>query len=336
MKTQRNNLKKIINEHSSWILSLSKTGKLADFKNWNLDRVNLEMANLPFAKFQFASLREAYLSGVNFRQAELLKICLIDAHLDGADLEGANLSGGDLSFSKCIGANFSDANLEGANFEGANLKDTNFTRAILRGANFKGANLSYSEIIDANLEGADFKGANLEGVNFGGANLDKANLKETDLEDLKVVNTNLQEAANEDTNSYDSILNENKPIEIRLNKHNIDKTTLNRKSSIKSSKEDLFVELNAVNPGMIEEAIVDLIEKLKSNIQFEQIKAICAHKNFIESIDKIDFKNGDIVTHDGEVAFKLDFNITYNLSLLLNRDGKLINVYRSIAKQVEK
>jgi len=59
-------------------------------------------------------------------------------------------------------------------------------------------------------------------------------------------------------------------------------------------------------------------------------------KHFIESIDKIDFKNGDIVAHDGKVAFKLDFNITYNLSILLDREGKLINVFRSIAKQIEK
>jgi hypothetical protein len=96
------------------------------------------------------------------------------------------------------------------------------------------------------------------------------------------------------------------------------------------------VDLNAVNPGMIEEAVTDLIEKLKSKIQFDHVKKLCAHKHFIESIDKIDFTNGNIVIHDGKVAFKLDFNITYNLSLLLDREGKLINVFRSIGKQIEK
>ena len=96
------------------------------------------------------------------------------------------------------------------------------------------------------------------------------------------------------------------------------------------------MDLNAVNPGMLEEAINDLIKKVKSNIQFDQVKAICNHKQFIEKIDKIDFKHGDIVTHDGQVAFKLDFEISYELSLLLDREGKLINVYRSIARQIEK
>ena len=85
------------------------------------------------------------------------------------------------------------------------------------------------------------------------------------------------------------------------------------------------MDSNAVNPGMIEKAVIDLIEKVKSNIQLDQVKAICERQLGIEKIDKIGFKHGDIVTHNGQVAFKLDFKISYNLSLLLDRKGKLIN-----------
>jgi hypothetical protein len=145
------------------------------------------------------------------------------------------------------------------------------------------------------------------------------------LRGFNVENTNLLEAEHEDTHFSDSILNETKSPEIGLNNHNFDKTTLNRRSSIKSSKEDLFVDSNAVNPGMIEKAVIDLIEKVKSNIQLDQVKAICERQLGIEKIDKIGFKHGDIVTHNGQVAFKLDFKISYNLSLLLDRKGKLIN-----------
>ena len=95
MKPDSDALTKMLNEHSAWVLSLGKSGRLADCESWNLDTANLEMANLPFAKFHFASLRNANLSGVNFRQAELLKINLANANLDGADFEGANLTEGD-------------------------------------------------------------------------------------------------------------------------------------------------------------------------------------------------------------------------------------------------
>ena len=324
MKTKRKDLKKILNEHSIWVLSLGKVGQLADVKNWKLDKANLKMANLPFAKLHFVSLRGANLSGINFRQADLLKGSLIDADLDGADLEGANLSEGDLSFSKCMGANFADANLEGANLEGANLAETNFTRAILRGANFKEADLSSSEMIDANLEDANFEGAKLSGANFGGANLDKANFEKTDLRGLNIANTNLLEADDEGTKLTDSIRKQKKSSGLALNNHTSDKTTPNQKPAVKSSKEDLFVDSNAVNPNMLEKAVVDLIEKVKSNIQLDQVKAICKNQQGIEKIDKIEITNGDIVTHKDQVAFKLDFKISYNLSLLLDRKGNFI------------
>jgi hypothetical protein len=91
-------------------------------------------------------------------------------------------------------------------------------------------------------------------------------------------------------------------------------------------KEGLFVDSIAVNPGMIEKAFNDLIEKIKANIQLDQVKAICKHQHGLEKIDKVVFKSGDIVTHNDQVACRLDFKISifYNLSFLLDRKGKLI------------
>jgi uncharacterized protein YjbI with pentapeptide repeats len=324
LKATKKNIKKILNEHSVWVLSLGKTGKLADVKNWKLDKTDLKMANLPFAKLHFVSLRGANLAGSNFRQADLLKGSLIDADLDGADLEGANLSEGDLSFSKCMGANFADANLEGANFEGANLKETNFTRAMLRGANFKEANLSSSEMIDANLENANFEGAKLSGANFGGANLDKANFEKTDLRGLNIASTNLLEADDEGTKLSDSIRKEKKSPKKRGKKQVSDKTAPVKKPVVKSSKENLAVDSNAVNPDILEKAVADLVEKVKSDIQLDQVKAICKNQLGIEKVDKVECTNGDIVTHKDQVAFKLDFKISYNLSLLVDRKGDFI------------
>lgn len=311
MIPKRDDLKKILNEHSKWIFSSGKAGKLADIKNWKLDKFNLENEDLPFAKLQFVSLRGANLSGINFRQADLLKGCFLGAYLNDADLTGANLTGGDFSFSKCERANFANANLEGAIFEGADLSEANFTKANLRCANFKEATLSSAAIVDANIEDANFQGANLEDTSFEGTDLDKANLGETYLRNPNIESINLQEVDHEDANFSDPIRNETKSREIGLD-------------TIKSSKEDLFMDENAVNPEVIEGAILGLIEKVKSNIQFDQLKMIFKHQNFIDQIRKIDLKNGDIVTHKGQLAFKLDCNISYNLSLLLDRNGKLI------------
>ena len=313
MKSQSDELVKKLNEHSTWVLSLGKTGKLADFKSWDLDEADLEMANLPFAILHFASIRNANLSGVNFRQAELLNVSLKNANLSGADLEGANLSEADLSFSNCTGANFCDVNLEGANFEGANLVKANFTRSILRGANFKGADLTYAEIVDANIAGANFKGAKIEATTFEGANLDKANFEEY-LPEAELKDPGISDPKRKETKSQRAGINTQKP----------EKTTLNRRLSVKTAKEDLFVDSKSVNPNMIDEAVVDLIRKVRSSIHIDQVKARCKQQPDIEKIAKVDFERGDIVTHNDQVAFKLDYRISYKLSLLLDRKGNLI------------
>ena len=105
---------------------------------------------------------------------------------------------------------------------------------------------------------------------------------------------------------------------------NLDKTTLNRRSSIQPAKEDLFVDSKAVKPNMIDEAVLDLIKKVKSSIHIEQVQARCKQQPDIDKIAKVDFEHGDIVTHNDQVAFKLDYKISYKLYLLLDRKGNLI------------
>ena len=324
VKSDVDKVKRILTEHSIWVLSLGKSGNLADFKNWNLDEASLEMANLPFAKLQFASLKNANLSGVNFRQAELFKVSLRSANLDGADFEGANLARSDLSFSKCTGTNFCDSNLEGANLEGANLENANFTRAILRGAIFKGADLSFSELVDANIESANFEGAKIETANFGGANLDKANFEQTSFKILNM-GENLPEAEAKDTGRSELMAKEKKSPEAGIDNQLFDQSGLNISSSTESAKkEDLVVDSNSVNPDKIKAAVTNLINQVKSDIHVDQVKARCKQQPDIEKIAKVDFERGDIITHNDKVAFKLDYKISYKLSLLIDLKGKLI------------
>jgi uncharacterized protein YjbI with pentapeptide repeats len=325
MKYKVNHLKKILDDHKNWVLSRGEMGKLADFSGWNLANASLEMADLSLAKLHQVSLKDANLWGVYLSKAEL----------NGADLNGAKISGGDLSFAQCEGANFTDANLEDANFEGANLQKTNFTGAFLRRARFKGADISFSQFVDANIEGADFKGAKIVTTNFEGANIDDADFDEIHNEILNNKN-HLPQANFKDDKISNPLLYKTKSPESVGKNHKSDKAGLNKTSNIKSAKEGLFVDLDAIEPARIEEAIFDLIEKLKSNIQFDQLEAISKNKGFIDKIAEIDFRQGDIVTHNGQIAFKLDFNISYNFSLLLDRNGKLRNVYSLAAKDKEK
>jgi hypothetical protein len=269
------------------------------------------------AKFHYTSLKNANLSGIIFFKAEIYY----------TNLKGANISNGDLGYSHCEGSNFADANLEGANFEGANLRKTNFTGANLQGARFKGADLSFSQIVDADLENADFRGAKLERAKFEGVSIN-----ETSFEKIYPINEKSPEHNLKDNLISSPILNETKSHKSGIKNQKSEKTTSNINSEIKSEKEQSLMDLNAIKPDIIEKSIGALIDKVKSNIQFGQIKALCKDQHGLEKIDKIDITQGDIVIYDGEVAFKFDCRISHNLSLLLDRKGKLINVNRSIEK----
>lgn len=317
MKSKGNITKRMLNDHKTWILSWGEKGKLADFNDWNLDNANLQLADLSMAKFHYTSLKNANLSGINFFKAEIYY----------TNLKGANISNGDLGYSQCEGSNFAYANLEGANFEGANLRKTNFTGANLQGARFKGADLSFSQIVDANLENADFRGANLEKAKFEGVSIN-----ETSFEKIYPINEKSPEHNLKDNLISSPLLNETKSHKSGTKNQKSEKPTSNINSEIKSGKEQSLMDLNAVKPDIIEKSIGALIDKVKSNIQFDQIKALCKDQHGLEKIDKIDITQGDIVIHDGELAFKFDCRISHNLSLLLDRKGKLININRSIEK----
>jgi uncharacterized protein YjbI with pentapeptide repeats len=332
MKSQEINLENSLHAHSIWVLSQGTRGELANFDGWNLDGADLVSADLPFARFQSASLKGAFLSGANLRQAKLVRVNLNRARLDGADLEGANISGGDLSFAECNGANFTEANLKEINFQSANLEEASFIGANLRRADFKNAVLKHAEFDGADLEGANLDGAKILGTDFAevyleDSNLDIANFKEAHLKGSNSEKTDSSDPKFEVTDfsdRIDLILNESKFKDFRPSNHDIEKTTANRMANIEATKGDLFVDSNAVNAGIIEKAESDLIAKIKSSIDLDQVKLICKHQHSIGTIDKIDFEKGQIVTHKNRVAFKLDFKIGYKLSLLLDRKGNWI------------
>jgi uncharacterized protein YjbI with pentapeptide repeats len=107
------------------------------------------------------------------------------ANLEGATLTGANLCYANLNGAFFYRANLSGANLSGADLTGANLRVTTLTDAILTGANLRGANLYHADLEYADLGGANLRGANLRGANLRGANLEDANLTNTVLDEKK-------------------------------------------------------------------------------------------------------------------------------------------------------
>lgn len=159
MKISKENLQKILEEHSLWLKE--EGGKRiedvkiylewCDLSNTDLrgmhayDSVfygtifsgaNLEDANTRGGLFVYADFVNA-----NMRNMKIVKGALHSCDLTDADLTGASLEYSDFYKSTLVGTNFTGANLEGVSFKESDLTCANFTNANLKNANFESANV---------------------------------------------------------------------------------------------------------------------------------------------------------------------------------------------------
>ena len=105
---ERNELKKIIDDHAAWLSS--GDGERADLHGANLSGADLHGADLHGANLSWADLH-----GENLRGADL----------SWADLRGADLSWANLSHADLRGADLHEADLSGANLHGATVPFSN-------------------------------------------------------------------------------------------------------------------------------------------------------------------------------------------------------------------
>jgi hypothetical protein len=178
--------------------------------------------------------------------------------------------------------------------------------AELKNANFEGANLEGTEILDSNLNPTNSQDAFLQKNNSemptpsGKLN---ANIKT----EILPVDTNIVRNVKLPF-SYISDFESEMPAPNRMHNANI-------------KTETLSVDTNIVNDDLVKNAVHDLFEKVKSDIRFDQIKAICKYQNGINTIDEIHFEHGEIVTRDDKAAFKLNFKISCKCCVLIDQMG---------------
>jgi hypothetical protein len=71
----------------------------------------------------------------------------------------------------------------------------------------------------------------------------------------------------------------------------------------------------------VEEAKREVINQLKSKINQACMEAVCREQYGIETITGYECKNGDIVIDNDNLAFKLDFEVRFPVSFLINNGG---------------
>jgi len=74
----------------------------------------------------------------------------------------------------------------------------------------------------------------------------------------------------------------------------------------------------SIDKQAVEDAKRELIKQLKSKINQACVEAVCREQYGIETIENYKCKDGDIVIDNDQVAFKLDFEVCFPMSVLIN------------------
>jgi hypothetical protein len=78
----------------------------------------------------------------------------------------------------------------------------------------------------------------------------------------------------------------------------------------------------SIDRQVVENAKAELISQLKSKINQACVEAVCREQYGIEKVEGYECKHGDIVIDDGQVAFKLDFEVRFPMSMLISNGEK--------------
>lgn len=79
--------------------------------------------------------------------------------------------------------------------------------------------------------------------------------------------------------------------------------------------------MKITDPDVIKNGEKDLIQAVKDDLDLDIVKKIMQNKMTAESISS---KGGEIVVHNNEIAFRLDFSIEISGSLMFDRHGNYI------------
>lgn len=79
--------------------------------------------------------------------------------------------------------------------------------------------------------------------------------------------------------------------------------------------------MKITNHDVIKSGEKELIDAITADLDWGAIEEICREKHKLKIEENVEYKKGDIVVYNDQVAYKLEFNVNVILSVLLDREG---------------
>jgi hypothetical protein len=80
------------------------------------------------------------------------------------------------------------------------------------------------------------------------------------------------------------------------------------------------------NPESIQESEKEFIDTINAELDWDALEKILFEKHGFAIQDEVDYKDGNLIVHNNEIAYKFDFEIKVPLSVIFNREGECLEV----------
>jgi len=83
------------------------------------------------------------------------------------------------------------------------------------------------------------------------------------------------------------------------------------------------------NPETIQESEKEFIDTINAELDWDTIEKLLLEKHQFAIQDEVDYKDGNLVVHNNQIAYKFDFEIKVPLSVIFNRQGECLEISTS-------
>jgi hypothetical protein len=80
------------------------------------------------------------------------------------------------------------------------------------------------------------------------------------------------------------------------------------------------------NPETIQESEKEFIDAINAELDWDSIEKLLLEKHKFAIQDEVDYKEGNLIVHDNQIAYKFDFEIKVPLSVIFNRQGECVEI----------
>ena len=84
--------------------------------------------------------------------------------------------------------------------------------------------------------------------------------------------------------------------------------------------------MKLTTPESIQENEKEFIDTINAELDWDAIEKLLFDKHGFALQDEVAYRNGDLVVHDNQIAYKFDFEVKVPLSVIFNRRGECVDL----------